>query len=178
MLFSSNTEKQPHPNPWDERIIPAGRTSGALQPKPLLKQGHLWCWTKLLRALWSHVLKSSRDVDCTTSLSNLFWWVFLIFSLNFSCFNLCPLPLLLLPCFNVKSLAPSSWQLPQGIGNLLPCSPKPVSSSGWMTPPAFPPRVSVPAPDHPGGFLLDWLQFIEVLYWVHKTGPQICSNDC
>lgn len=109
VLFSRNTEEEPNPNSWDERIIQAGRTSGALQPKLLLKQGQLWCWTKLLRALSSHVFKSSRDGDCTASLSNLSWWVFLIFSLNFSCFNLCPLPLLLLPGFNTKSLAPSSW---------------------------------------------------------------------
>ena len=58
--------------------------------------------------------------------------------------------------------------------------PNPISSPGWISPPAPASLqgVSVLAPDHLGGFLLNLLQFVSVLYWGSKTGPQMQSNEC
>ena len=66
------------------------------------------------------VLNISREGDSTTSLGSLGQGsvtlrgkkFFLVFSWNFLCFSLCPLPLVLMLGTTEKSLAPSSWPPP------------------------------------------------------------------
>ena len=75
--------------------------------------------SRLHRTSSSWVLNISRERDSTTSLGSLFQCsvslkvkkFFLMYRWNFSCFSLCPLPLVLSLSTTEKSLAPSSWHL-------------------------------------------------------------------
>lgn len=84
------------------------------------------------------LLKTSKGRDYITSLSNpcptvfLGKTIFLIPSLNFSCFNLGLVSLILLPCTSAQRLALSSQCPPAGLGWLM--LPEPVSSPGCATP--------------------------------------------
>jgi len=74
---------------------------GSSSPTPLLKQGHLD--PRLHRTLSRWVLNISREGDSTSSLGSLGQGsvtlrgkkFFFMFSWNFLCFSLCPLPLVL-----------------------------------------------------------------------------------
>lgn len=86
-------------------------------PTSCSKKGQWQDKTKLLRALSSLVLKTSKDdVDCTTSLGNVLQWMtaltvkkdFLIRGLYLSYLNWCSLFPILPPCTTPKILAPSS----------------------------------------------------------------------
>ena len=76
-------------------------------------------YSKLHRTLSRRVLNISREGDSTTPLGSLFQCCvtlrekkfFLMFSWNFLCFSLCPLPLVLSLGTTEKSLAPSIMQL-------------------------------------------------------------------
>ena len=74
-------------------------------------------YSRLHRTLSRRVLNISREGDSTTSLGSLFQCsftlrvkkFFFMFTWNFLCFNLCPLPLVLLLGTTPESLAPSFW---------------------------------------------------------------------
>jgi len=104
----SFTESQNH------GMVRVGRDlCGSSSPTSLPKQGH---YSRLHRTLSRWVLNISREGDSTTSLGSLFQGsitlrgklFFLMFSWNFLCFSLCPLPLVLSLGTAEKSLAPSS----------------------------------------------------------------------
>jgi len=86
---------------------------GSSSPTPLQKQDHL---QQAAQDRVQAVLNISREGDSTTSLGSLFQCsitfrgkkFFLMFSWNFPCFSLCPLPLVLLLGTTEKSLASSS----------------------------------------------------------------------
>lgn len=89
----------------DHRIIPFGRYLWSLSsPASSWKQGQLWDLTNLF--VCSLVLKTFKD--CTISLNNLFWFLFLAnqtvkkfflkSNLTLSFFNFCPLFLIIPSC--------------------------------------------------------------------------------
>jgi len=85
---------------------------GSSSPTLLLKQGHL---QQAAQDLSKRVLNISREGDSTISLGSLFQGsvtlrgkFFLMFTWNFLCFSLCPLPLVLSLGTTEKSLASSS----------------------------------------------------------------------
>ena len=100
------------------RMVGAGRDlCGSPSPTP--------CWSRvtqsrLHRTASKWVLNISREGDSTASLGSLCQGsvtlrgkkFFLMFSWNFLCFSLCPLPLVLSLGTTEKSLAPSSWHPP------------------------------------------------------------------
>jgi len=98
----------------NHRMFRVGRDlCGSYSPTLLLKQDHLQ------QAAWDLVqvgLSISREGDSTTSLGSLFQCsatlqikkFFLMFSWNFLCFSLCPLPIVLSLGTTEKSLAPFS----------------------------------------------------------------------
>jgi len=106
------TESQNH------RILGVGRDLWlSPSPNPLPKQGHQQ------QAAQHHVqagLNISREGDSTAPLGSLCQGsvtlrgkkIFLMFSWNFLCFSLCPLPLVLSLGTTGKSLTPSSWHPP------------------------------------------------------------------
>ena len=77
-------------------------------------------YSRLHRTASRRVLNISREVDSATSLGSLFLCsvtlrgkrFFLMFSWNFLCFILCPLPLVLLLGTTEKSFALSFWHPP------------------------------------------------------------------
>ena len=77
-------------------------------------------YSRLHRTFSRRVLNISREKDSTIPLGSPFQCsvtlrgkkFFLMFSWNFLCFNLCPLPLVLSLGTTGKSLAPSSWPPP------------------------------------------------------------------
>lgn len=85
-------------------LIESKNNSGWKGPSRLhLVQPHAWnrsCYSSLLRALSSRVLKMPKDWHCTVSLNNFFQYLtavtvkilFLITHWHFLCCNLCPLP--------------------------------------------------------------------------------------
>lgn len=84
----------------------------------LREEGWLGSQMRLLRALSGQIFKTSMDKDCTDSgqpisLSSWSRKFLLASSLNFSCFNLCPLSLIIPTHITVCYLAPS----PQALGN-------------------------------------------------------------
>ena len=87
---------------------------GSSSPTPLPKQGHL---QQAAETLSRRILNISREGDSTASLGSLFQCsvtlrgkkFFLMFSWNFLCFSLCPLPLVLSVGTTEKSLAP--WKV-------------------------------------------------------------------
>jgi len=104
---------------WEEgsqnhRMAAFGRDLyGSSSPAPLTKKGHL---QQAAQDLVQVGLNISREGDSTTSLGKVFQCsvtlrgkkFFLMFSWNFPCFSLCPLPLVLSLGTTDKSLAPSS----------------------------------------------------------------------
>ena len=96
------TESQNH------RIVEVGRDlCGSPSPTPLLKQGHLQQAAQDRVQVGLEYLQRRRlqGQGSVTLRGKKF---FLLFSWNFLCFSLCPLPLVLLLGTTEKSLAPSS----------------------------------------------------------------------
>lgn len=87
-------------------------------PPSHAQQSQLWDQTWLLGALFSQVLKTSRDGHYTASLGSLShsWAVLivskfsLISSLNVSCFNSYPLSLIPFPCLSVHCCEQPPWR--------------------------------------------------------------------
>ena len=100
------------------RLVGVGRDlCGSSSPGPYWSRV---TQSRLHRTLSRRVLNISREGESTTPLGNLFQSsvtlrgkkFFLMFSWNFLCFSLCPLPLVLSLGTTEKSLAPSSWHPP------------------------------------------------------------------
>lgn len=137
-----------------QTIIKSFGSEGSLEVFSLTacsEQVQQWDLLGLFMLLSRSLLKTSKGKDYITSLSNLCPTVFLgktiffIPSLNFSCFNLGLLSLILLPCTSAQMLALSSQCPPAGLGWLM--LPEPVSSPGCATPcpSASPCRTRTPA---------------------------------
>lgn len=96
------------------RVMEVGR--GLLRSSSPAPCSHRVSYSRLPRIVSSWVLSISQDGDSAISLGNLFQCLtmltvkkmFLLCSDGFSCFNLCPPPLVLSVGGTEKSLAPSS----------------------------------------------------------------------
>lgn len=115
-----------------------------------------WIHTKFLGALSSQILKISKDEECTASLGNLLQWLD-IFTMEITSFHLIRtsprfnsslLHIVLSPCTMVVTRLCVLANPVLGMGRLLSCPLKPMSSPGWAGPsPSAPPhKASAPDP--------------------------------
>lgn len=74
--------QQRSPLVWDHRITLAERDFNRSLVQPCSKQGQTRGQTRLLRALFSQVLKTSKDGACTASLGNLLYYLTVLIEEN------------------------------------------------------------------------------------------------
>lgn len=145
-------------------------------PTSCSKQDGHWNQTRLLRSLFSWVLKTFMNRDSTTSLDNLFFF----FTLRkiLSHFNLWPLCLVLLQCTSVKNLAPSSKVSEDCYKITLKLFLQ--AEQAQILQPLLTGQV-LQGPDHLHGFVLNLLQcicnFLQHILWTRRAGEQDCFKS-